>query len=98
SLLGRMDRCLMQTEKDAERIRELGAVNVEVLGNCKFDQALSGLDADPTEWRTNLGLDPAIPTVVVGSTRGEAEERLVLDALNQVRLENLQVVHAPRHI
>lgn len=98
SLLSRMDRCLMQSEKDAERIRALGAANVEVLGNCKFDQALAGLDADPAEWRAKLGLDASLPTLVIGSTRGELEEAFVLDALGQVGLENLQVIHAPRHI
>ncbi|MFI5385300.1 MAG: 3-deoxy-D-manno-octulosonic acid transferase [Fimbriimonadales bacterium] len=98
ALLSRMDRCLMQSEKDAIRIRELGARSVEALGNCKFDQALSGLDADPDEWRAKLSLDPKVRTLVIGSTRGETEERFVLDALQQVGLEGMQVIHAPRHI
>lgn len=98
SLLSRMDRCLMQSEKDASRIKELGAKSAEVLGNCKFDQALAGLDADPAEWRQKLGLDPALPTLVIGSTRGELEERFVFDALSSVGLDGLQVIHAPRHI
>lgn len=98
SLLSRMDRCLMQSEKDAGRIRRLGAPNVDVLGNCKFDQALSGLDADPAEWRTKLGIDKGVPVVVVGSTRGEMEEKFVLDALQSPALAKVQIIHAPRHI
>ncbi len=98
ALLSRMDKCLMQTVKDAERIQSLGAANAEVLGNCKFDQALAGLDADPVEWRAKLGLDPKVPILVIGSTRGETEEKFVLDALRQIPLTTLQVVHAPRHL
>ncbi|HTQ10631.1 MAG TPA: glycosyltransferase N-terminal domain-containing protein [Fimbriimonadaceae bacterium] len=98
SLLARMDRCLMQTEKDADRIRALGAVQAEALGNCKFDQALSGLDADPSEWRAKLRLEPALLTIVVGSTRGEMEEQLVLDAIAEIGLDTIQIVHAPRHM
>jgi 3-deoxy-D-manno-octulosonic-acid transferase len=98
SLLANMDRCLMQSEKDAQRIRDLGAREVEVLGNCKFDQALSGLDADPAEWRQKLGLASDLPVLVIGSTRGEMEENFVLDALQQVGLDHLQVIHAPRHM
>lgn len=98
ALLSRMDRCLMQSEKDAARIKELGAKSAEVLGNCKFDQALAGLDADPAEWRQKLGLDPALPTLVIGSTRGELEEKFVFDALSLMGLDGLQVIHAPRHI
>lgn len=98
ALLSRMDRCLMQSEADAGRISELGAVSVEVLGNCKFDQAMSGLDADPAEWRERLGLQPDAPVIVVGSTRSEMEERFVLDAIQNTGLDTIQVVHAPRHI
>jgi 3-deoxy-D-manno-octulosonic-acid transferase len=98
ALLSRMDRCLMQSEKDAERIRALGAQDAEVLGNCKFDQALSGLDADPVEWRQKLGLSTVSPVLVVGSTRGETEEKFVLDALAQLAPLSFQVVHAPRHM
>jgi 3-deoxy-D-manno-octulosonic-acid transferase len=98
TLLEHMDRCLMQTERDAERIQALGARSAEVFGNCKFDQAAQGLEADPAEWRARLGLRDDLPVVVVGSTRGEMEERFVLDALAEVGFDRLQVVHAPRHL
>jgi 3-deoxy-D-manno-octulosonic-acid transferase len=98
ALLAQMDRCLMQSEKDASRIRDLGGKSAEVLGNCKFDQALSGLDTDPSEWREKLGLASGTPVVVVGSTRGEMEEKFVLDAISSAGLDALQVIHAPRHM
>lgn len=94
-LLKRLDRCYMQTAVDAERIRELGAERVDVFGNCKFDEALQGLDADPQHWRAELGLDSSRPVVVVGSTRSEAEEKLVAQAIKGL---SIQVVWAPRHL
>ncbi|HWD41435.1 MAG TPA: 3-deoxy-D-manno-octulosonic acid transferase [Fimbriimonas sp.] len=98
ALLKDLDRALMQTELDEERIRALGATSTQVLGNCKFDQALEGLDADPREWRERLGISVGDPVLVVGSTRGEAEEELVLAAIRGLDMPNLKVVHAPRHI
>ncbi len=93
-----LDQALMQTPVDGERVASLGAKVVEVLGNCKFDQAVEGLDADPAAVRADLGIAPDAPVVVVGSTRGEMEERFVLDALADPRLADVTVVHAPRHL
>ncbi|CAN5464059.1 3-deoxy-D-manno-octulosonic acid transferase [soil metagenome] len=93
-----LDWALMQTEVDAERIRDLGASNVRVLGNCKFDQADESASVDPAFWRSELKLDPAKLTIVVGSTRSEMEEALVIEAIQRVDLDKVQVVHAPRHL
>ena len=98
ALLKYVDRCLMQSEVDADRIKALGAAEVEVLGNCKFDQAMEGLDVDAAKLRQELGLVPDLPVIVVGSTRGDAEEDFVLKALVEVGLEKVQVIHAPRHL
>jgi 3-deoxy-D-manno-octulosonic-acid transferase len=98
SMLQNVDRCLMQSERDADRILALGAGSAEVMGNCKFDEAAEGLDADPAEWRNALGLDGGVPVLVIGSTRSEFEERLVLDAVQALGLDRIQVVHAPRHL
>jgi len=98
ALLEQMDRCLMQSERDAERIRALGAKDAEVLGNIKFDQAVEGLNADAEEWKRKLNIPGDKPVLVIGSTRGEEEERFVLEALRQVGFGRLTVVHAPRHL
>lgn len=98
ALLKFVDRCLMQTQTDADRIKELGGQNVEVLGNAKFDQAAEGLDTDPAFWRQELGLDPTKLTIVIGSTRGDDEAKFVLGALTEIELERIQVIHAPRHL
>ncbi len=87
---------LAQSEQDAERFRSLGAKNVRVLGNTKFDEAAGVAAADAENWRKELGLD-ARPVVVVGSTRSELEVRLVVSALKPFAGE-IQVIHAPRHL
>ena len=89
-----LDLGLMQTDLDAERLRTLGAKNVTVTGNVKFDQAATGLASDPAKWRTELGL--TLPTVVVGSLRAEEFGSVVPALLNIAQTS--QVILAPRHI
>lgn len=93
-----LDAVLAQSETDRERFLALGARQVEVLGNTKFDQALSGLDADPNEWRGTLGIPSGAPVIVVGSTRSDLEETLVANALSDPSLHGAALVWAPRHI
>jgi len=98
TLLKDVDLCLMQSEVDVERIKALGAREARVVGNCKFDQAVQGLKTDQHDWAKELSLDSAKFTIVVGSTRGEEEERFVLKALGSVGFDRLNVIHAPRHL
>ncbi|MCW5938446.1 MAG: 3-deoxy-D-manno-octulosonic acid transferase [Fimbriimonadaceae bacterium] len=94
-LLAMVDRCLVQTPTDAERIQALGGRGVEVLGNTKFDEALQGTGADPDHWRRELGVRDGLPVVVVGSTRSELEETWAVAALRGLQA---QTVWAPRHL
>lgn len=97
SMLRYLDRALMQTELDADRIRALGADNTEVLGNCKFDEgALENVDPQTLRREFGIGEDEAV--LVVGSTRGEEEETLVLDAIERLDRPGLKIIHAPRHL
>ncbi|MBX3111917.1 MAG: hypothetical protein KF857_07895 [Fimbriimonadaceae bacterium] len=98
ALFGEVDQVMAQSEADAGRFRSLGAADVVVVGNCKFDEAIGGLDADPVTWKATLGIPAEAQVVVVGSTRGEDEERLVVEALADHRLGQVWVVHAPRHL
>jgi 3-deoxy-D-manno-octulosonic-acid transferase len=98
ALLKDMDKCLMQSQFDLERIQFLGAKDATVLGNIKFDQAVQGLDADPAEWKQKLVLDVSKPTLIFGSTRGVEEERLVIQAVKLVGADRVNVIHAPRHL
>ncbi|MDI9641364.1 3-deoxy-D-manno-octulosonic acid transferase [Kamptonema cortianum] len=98
SLLRMLDFAFVQTDLDAERLQHLGAREVAVLGNCKFDQAMDGTDADVGSWRSVLGLTDSDSVVVIGSTRGEMEEDFVIEALKDPRLARFKVIHAPRHL
>src|SRR5919197_2597972 len=83
--------CAQSTE-DAARLRNLGARNVQVTGNLKFD-----VDPDAAQlgagrvWRKELGR----PVLLLASTR-EGEEHLLLDALPSWD-GRLLVVVVPRH-
>lgn len=93
SLLKRVDRCLMQSETDKERILRLGARSAEVFGNCKFDQAAEV--SVSRDWRVELSVPTGARVVVVASTRSEEEEDLVIASLQGFEG---YVIHAPRHI
>ncbi|MEN3002344.1 MAG: 3-deoxy-D-manno-octulosonic acid transferase [Armatimonadota bacterium] len=102
ALLRAVDFACVQSPTDALRFIELGLspARVEVVGNTKFDQALEAADASPEAWRARLSLPPNAPVIVVGSTRTPDEERLVVDAYQQVRdaLPQTCLVLAPRHL
>lgn len=92
ALLEYVDRCLMQTQRDVERILHLGAISAEVYGNSKYDEA----EFSPTHpLREVLGIPHGEPWIVVGSVRGEFEEDLVLSALQGLQC---RILFAPRHI
>ncbi|BBO19530.1 MAG: 3-deoxy-D-manno-octulosonic acid transferase [Rhodocyclaceae bacterium] len=83
-----------QTEQDAARLRALGAPQVEVLGNVKFDCL-------PAEDQLALGevLRERIgsrPVLLAASTR-EGEEALLFEALAQHPLGEALLVVVPRH-
>lgn len=82
----------MQTQIYAERVRELGGVNVNVLGTMKWDNALITEDVDGTEeLARDLGIDTSKPLLVAGSTSPE-EHALLLDSIP----EGVQLLCAPR--
>ena len=91
--------CLMQSDRDAERIISLGADPNAVYrtGNIKFDQPLPLSDRMVT--RTELGLAEGAPLLVAGSTH-TVEEEIVVDAYRLVlaRHPMAQLLLAPRHI
>ncbi|MEP7061389.1 MAG: lipid IV(A) 3-deoxy-D-manno-octulosonic acid transferase [Betaproteobacteria bacterium] len=85
-----------QSADDAARLRQAGAINVEVSGNLKFD-----IDVPPAQQalasvlRGRFGA--ARPVLVAASTR-DGEEALLIEALNAAPLPgNALVVIVPRH-
>ena len=93
AIFANLHQVLAQSEADADRFRELGFKTPVVVGNTKFDGALDEATAS-RDWRAELGIPGDASVVVIGSTRSELEENLVLDALQGV---DAYVVHAPRH-
>ena len=83
-----------QTLADAERLTSLGARDVKVCGNLKFDVTLpSEKLALGTAWKESLS---GRPVWLAASTR-EGEETLILDALKKANVPGLLLVLVPRH-
>ena len=89
-----------QTDEDSLRLQSLGAKNISVMGNIKFevmppDNALeSGLAL-----RSILNAE-ARPVFLAASTRsdnGMDEESLVIDAVSQAAIPGLLTIIVPRH-
>lgn len=97
AVTAKLDRCLVQTERDAERFAAYGATSLEVMGNAKFDQAALSPSLTPDEWRVELGIPRGFQALVIGSTRSPEEEEFVLSALSKLDLSRTAVVWAPRH-
>ncbi len=81
-----------QSEEDAARLRALGAREVAVTGNVKFDNAPeAGKLAEGRAWRERLGR----PVLLLASTR-EGEEAMLLQASGALA-QDVLVVIVPRH-
>ena len=85
-----------QTEADAQRFRSLGAGDVAVTGNVKFDVEVPGEMMERGRvFRERFGASRAV--WVAGSTR-EGEEALLLDAFVELKpAANALLVIVPRH-
>jgi 3-deoxy-D-manno-octulosonic-acid transferase len=93
-VFGGFSRVLAQSPSDAERLTALGARNVAVLGNLKFDMsAPAELEARGHAWRAAIG---PRPVWVAASTR-EGEEPLVLQAFAALDMPNALLILVPRH-
>ena len=96
ALLARFDLCLARSEDDGERLAALGALNVLVVGNIKFDAPT--LPADRRELAELAGLTSGRQIWIAASTH-EGEETIAAEAhkrLRQVFPDALTLI-APRH-
>lgn len=94
--MARFRRVLAQSAADAERLRSLGATNVAVTGNVKFDITLNDDQvALGDQWHRDLH---GRPILLLSSTR-DGEERLLLDAFLQTFQAGARplLVIVPRH-
>jgi 3-deoxy-D-manno-octulosonic-acid transferase len=93
--LNRLSGVAAQSAADAERLEALGARDVRVTGNLKFDIA-------PPEPMLALGrvfrqrFGQTRPVWVAASTR-DGEEAIVLDALRELQVPDLLLAIVPRH-
>lgn len=101
-IYGYLNAAYAQTEADAQRLRALGAQNVVVTGNVKFDAAPSAEllqqgRALRRQWQSYEA--PPRPAVLLASSR-EGEEALWLQALQALPAAQQQAVQwmvVPRH-
>lgn len=96
ALLSRIGLCLAQSRDDAFRFGALGAPNVQMPGNLKFDGP-----PPPVDEHAFAALSSALadrPLWLAASTH-RGEEEIILDAHKQIAatLENLVTMIVPRH-
>lgn len=84
-----------QTAQDAVRLQNLGANNVSIVGNIKFDVAPHADATAKGEMLRNL-LGNQRPVFLAASTR-DGEEPLILDAVAKANISNLLTIIVPRH-
>jgi 3-deoxy-D-manno-octulosonic-acid transferase len=93
--LGELAAVAAQTTDDAARLTSLGARNVHVTGNLKFDiEPPPALLQMGRQLREQLGIGRKV--FLAASTR-EGEEALLLEALNNINIPELLLVLVPRH-
>jgi 3-deoxy-D-manno-octulosonic-acid transferase len=100
TMLQTLSLCLMQSDRDVDRIIALGAEasRVRRTGNIKFDQPIPAVTEDGT-MRARLGLRDTEQLFVAGSTHSGEEETLV-ECYRALVIQNPSAVLllAPRHI
>jgi 3-deoxy-D-manno-octulosonic-acid transferase len=96
ALLGRFDLSLAQSQGDAERLADLGARAVQVIGNLKYDAPAP--PADRQELAALSGMVSGRPIWIAASTH-DGEERIAAAAHRELaeRFPRLLTLIAPRH-
>jgi 3-deoxy-D-manno-octulosonic-acid transferase len=96
AVVSRVAQWLAQSEGDAERLRALGARNVRICGNLKFDAPLPPVDeAALREFRSAIGERP----VFLAASTHAGEEAAAIAAHREIAADEkgLLTVLAPRH-
>ncbi len=101
-VLSNVDLFCMQSDEDAERIREIGAPagSVTVTGNMKYDQKFIEMDGDAVSAKMcfyGIGKDDKV--IVAGSTHPGEDEAIISSYLECHKdSEKLRLIIVPRHI
>lgn len=100
-VIANVDLFLAQTWEDRKRLIEIGALDarVEVTGNLKFDISPPPDPAVLASLRENFQKSGATPILVCGSTVDEEEERMLLQAFQNILASypHAVMILAPRH-
>lgn len=100
-VIANVDLFLAQTWEDRKRLIEIGApdARVEVTGNLKFDISPPPDPAVLASLRENFQKSGATPILVCGSTVDEEEERMLLQAFQNILASypHAVMILAPRH-
>ncbi|HEY1940523.1 MAG TPA: 3-deoxy-D-manno-octulosonic acid transferase [Roseiarcus sp.] len=96
ALLAGVDLCLAQSQADADRLAELGAPNVRVAGNLKFDAPTP--PADRQELAALAGMTSGRQIWIAASTH-DGEERIAAEAHLKIAatFPDALTLIAPRH-
>ena len=90
--------CLAQTEEDAERLRQLGAANVSVCGNSKYDIAPPEDKIElAAQWRRHLGRRRVFVAASTREKDGTDEAHEIVRAWRQHGCADDLLVLVPRH-
>lgn len=79
-----IDKVFAQSEVDKSRLEELGATNIEVIGNIKLAQLP----------KVNVNLEKPKQVIITAASTHENEEKLILDAFKK---EQGKLIIVPRH-
>lgn len=84
------------TEQDAENFRKLGAVNVRVQGDTRFDQVFARLE-NPKPLKKPLFADKNRDEILVAGSTWEEDEAVLLEAVKKIKntAPGLRVILAP---
>ena len=96
-VLSGLSLAVMQSEKDAGRLRTLGMPDekLHTAGNIKFDAQIAGeLLSKTVEIRDRFGLGDGTPLILAASTHAP-EEEVILESIKQLKPARLML--APRH-
>jgi 3-deoxy-D-manno-octulosonic-acid transferase len=100
TMLQQLSLCLMQSDRDVDRIIALGAdaLRVRRTGNIKFDQPISAVTEGGTT-RAHLGLQSTEQLFVAGSTH-PGEEEILVECYRALvtQCPSAVLLLAPRHI
>ena len=79
-----IDKVFAQSEVDKSRLEELGATNIEVIGNIKLAQLP----------KVNVNLEKPKQVIITAASTHENEEKLILEAFKK---EQGKLIIVPRH-